>query len=539
MRNVFARIDTHFRDRPVRTYWILFAIGFLVYLYRLGDLPLFADEPTRSVVALEMIFSGNYWVPTINGEFYYRKTPLYNWILAGLMQLTGHTDEWIVRLPSLVPLFLYGLTIFYWVKKYLAHTTAFLAAAMFVTCGRMLIYASLLGHIDIFYAWVTFSAFAFSIDGWREGNTWKLFVIPYLLHTVGFMCKGLPSVLFAGITAGALPLLGGDWKKMFHPRHFLGLFLFTAIVTGYFYQYSQYNDPIGWWDQLWDQSKQRTVLDKSWYDSFLHLVTFPLDHFMHLAPWMLFMPALFFRGFRKQIRQHRFLWPVVIVFLANIPPYWLSPGYYPRYLFMLYPLFFIVLAHFYLQRREAQPLLRGVETGLNAVVFLLALAPLALFFVELQVDWKWIKALIFSLLILFSGFGMWYSRQYKWLWMVVVLLVVKLGFSWFVISHRLAYGEQSRYTEDAVRIGTKSLGHPLYIFRAYTPVNHNSTHYIEAIRGEILPYSEEFKPGDHVILIDSMTEQLLSHRYTFHKIDTFFVRYERTKLAVVEITGKK
>ena len=39
------------------------------------------DEAIRSLVALEMKLSGNLITPTLHGEYYYNKPPLYNWIL--------------------------------------------------------------------------------------------------------------------------------------------------------------------------------------------------------------------------------------------------------------------------------------------------------------------------------------------------------------------------------------------------------------------------------------------------------------------------
>ena len=83
----------------------------VIFLVNLGLLPLFADEPTRAVVALEMMYSDNYWVPTINGDYYYRKPPFYNWIIASLFGITGSKSEFIFRLPSVIPLFLFGMTI--------------------------------------------------------------------------------------------------------------------------------------------------------------------------------------------------------------------------------------------------------------------------------------------------------------------------------------------------------------------------------------------------------------------------------------------
>ena len=67
---------------PEKGFFLLLLFALPAFFINLGLLPLFADEPTRANVALEMILSGNYSVPTIGGEYYYNKPPFYNWILA-------------------------------------------------------------------------------------------------------------------------------------------------------------------------------------------------------------------------------------------------------------------------------------------------------------------------------------------------------------------------------------------------------------------------------------------------------------------------
>ena len=59
------------------------------YFWMLGAMPLAADEGVRSTVALEMILSDNYVVPTLFGEFYYRKPPLYNWLIIAFFKCFG------------------------------------------------------------------------------------------------------------------------------------------------------------------------------------------------------------------------------------------------------------------------------------------------------------------------------------------------------------------------------------------------------------------------------------------------------------------
>ena len=147
---------------PEKVFFLLLLLSLPAFFINLGLMPLFADEPTRANVALEMILSKNYSVPTVGGEYYYNKPPFYNWILAGVYTLTGNFSEFSTRLPAIIPMFLFTITIFYSVSYLLRDKRiALLSAMLFLVNGRMLIYDSMLGHIDIFYSWLTYSSFVF------------------------------------------------------------------------------------------------------------------------------------------------------------------------------------------------------------------------------------------------------------------------------------------------------------------------------------------------------------------------------------------
>ena len=56
------------------------------------------DEAIRSLVAQEMLWSGNYVAPTMHGDTYLNKPPLWNWILAISFYLHGEASEWLAAL---------------------------------------------------------------------------------------------------------------------------------------------------------------------------------------------------------------------------------------------------------------------------------------------------------------------------------------------------------------------------------------------------------------------------------------------------------
>ncbi len=82
--------------------FLVLIAGLFVYGYRLWDAPLDRTEPHRALVAHQMVRSGDWLLPRLNGELYLRKPPLIYWVEATSEKLTGHAQPWAWRLPSAV-----------------------------------------------------------------------------------------------------------------------------------------------------------------------------------------------------------------------------------------------------------------------------------------------------------------------------------------------------------------------------------------------------------------------------------------------------
>src|SRR5205085_2927161 len=107
--------------RLQRTLFLICFAGIaLVYLTHLGSVPvhLFADECRRALVAMEMDLSGNYLVPTLNGEDYLNKPPLYSWIISASYHLFGAYSAFALRFPVIMSILLHGVVIYLILKKY-------------------------------------------------------------------------------------------------------------------------------------------------------------------------------------------------------------------------------------------------------------------------------------------------------------------------------------------------------------------------------------------------------------------------------------
>ena len=139
------------QQRNKLLYVLSILLLFPALLINLGLMTFIDDEGIRTLVALEMKLSGNYITPTLHGEFYYNKPPLFNWILLGYFKLLGQINEFNTRIPTLVSLLGFAATVFYSFRKQYGTYTAFVLAMTLITCGRILFWDSLLGLIDIIF----------------------------------------------------------------------------------------------------------------------------------------------------------------------------------------------------------------------------------------------------------------------------------------------------------------------------------------------------------------------------------------------------
>lgn len=101
--------------------------------WTLSERPLNNHECFVSVTSREMLESGEWIVPTYNGEPRLQKTPLSYWLVAGLAKITGKVDEFTTRLPSAVFGVLSVVAIIYFVNQWLSFRIAILSAAVWAT----------------------------------------------------------------------------------------------------------------------------------------------------------------------------------------------------------------------------------------------------------------------------------------------------------------------------------------------------------------------------------------------------------------------
>ena len=482
-------------------------------LLNLGIVPLYAEEPRRATVALEMLLRENWLVPTINGDFYQLKPPVFNWMLASVYSIAGAPSEFATRIPTVISLLLLGLVIFLAGKKYVSLSFGALSALLFVTASGNLFFNALLAEIDLFYSLITYTALISLFHFYRQKKITLLFLVVYFLGAVGTLTKGLPSLLFTGLSLLVFFIVNKDFRKLFSLSHFAGILLYLVIVGGYFLAYSRQGDAVNYLLNLSVESGKRFSGD-TFLDYLGHMFLYPLDTLMNLLPASIFIIFIFRKSFLKDIRANSFMAFALLMFIVHFPVYWLPPGGRQRYIIMLYPFIIQVIVYFFLVYFEKEKkLFRILSIIITASVGIAALASLVpLFTVKATSLQVLVPVCVAAFIILAALFVFQLKKpRYTVISLLFSLVLLRFIFGFAVMPVRATEGRAPANKEAALKIAEITRGQQVRILKpSYFPMQ--SVFYYEKDRMEILPNSTDIVNGVYYIVSKFFLENYRIYR---------------------------
>ncbi len=507
--------------------------GIAISLYiNLGKQPLRMEEPRRALVALEMDLHKNWIVPTIYGEYYYKKPPVWNWMILLSTKILGSYSEWAIRFFSPFSLLLMGFIMFRMGKKYVHKDFAELSALLFLVSIDLFLFYSQLAEIDLFYSLITFTSIVSIFHFGPRGQYWKLFMVSYFLTAIGFLTKGLPSLAFQGISLLTFCIYYQQLDKLFTLRHFNAIGMFILIIAGFFMLYDQDNSPMGFLETLWSESSDRTVLSKGIHSFFVNLAVFPVEFLKNILPASLFVPFLFHKKVWKRIHQDPFMRFSFFMLISNILIYWFSPGTRQRYVYMLYPFMIYLLVFAYLEYRDETPKLEKIIHYIwGSILLIAALGCLALPFIpELKSLSHIIGVSVFSSL-LFGGLFFIHMRftVYRTAVLITALILSRVIIDLTMFPARSLPNSDTQMEKDqALEIARQTMDKPLYLYRD-VDLPLRMGFYLTREKQQILNIKQEIDTNAYFIV----NEHQLSGLQATPKIE-FTNKNQRTYYVIVE-----
>jgi 4-amino-4-deoxy-L-arabinose transferase-like glycosyltransferase len=216
--------------------WILLALFAAGWFCNLGYRHLVKpDEGRYAEISREMVASGDWLTPRLNGYKYFEKPALQYWATAVSFSVFGQS-EWAARLWPGLTGFLGVLLVFWAGKRLFAPPAALCGAAVTAGCALYVV----VGHILTLDMALTFfmsaSVFAFAVaqqDGGESGRRrWML--VAWASAALAVMTKGLVGIVLPAGAVAAYVLFQRDWGLLARLQLVRGGLLFLAIAAPWF-----------------------------------------------------------------------------------------------------------------------------------------------------------------------------------------------------------------------------------------------------------------------------------------------------------------
>ena len=215
-----------------------------LFFFRLGSYPLSnPDEGRYAEIPREMVASGDYVTPRLNGVVYFEKPPLVYWATAVCLKLFG-PSEWSMRAtPALFALA--GVLLTYAAARRLHGREAGLLAA--AVLGTSILYF-VIAHImlldmavSVFMA-ATLFCFVLGVREAPGARRRWLFYGLYASAALATLTKGLIGFLVTGAVMFLWLLIFNQWKRL-RPLHLpSGIALFLLIAAPWHILAAQANE---------------------------------------------------------------------------------------------------------------------------------------------------------------------------------------------------------------------------------------------------------------------------------------------------------
>ena len=199
--------------------------------------PLMLPDEGRYVgVAHEMLVSGDWITPTLNGLPFFHKPPLFYWITAASLALLGD-HELAARMASLVGGSAMAFSLFLFARRWMGERAA--RAALVVALTQPLVFiGSQFANLDMLVAGciactVLLLAHAvLSLDADEAGDI----ALPaaYVAAALGVLAKGLIGVVLPALVIGAWLLTTRRWRLLPRLWSWTGVFAFAVIALPWF-----------------------------------------------------------------------------------------------------------------------------------------------------------------------------------------------------------------------------------------------------------------------------------------------------------------
>lgn len=279
----------------------------LFYLILLGTRPLFVpDEGRYAEIAREMLQSGNYITPHLNGIKYFEKPPLFYWLAAAAMQFGG-VNLWSLRLVNAFLGVLGCIATYFTAYKLYDRKTALLAASILASTALYFVMAHMI-NLDLtvsFFLAITLYAFILGVK--QKQN--RYFLLAAAFAACAVLTKGLIGIVFPILIIGLWIVCSKEWRLITQINYLTCVSVFLCIALPWHLLVGYHNPEFYYFYFIEQHFLRYTTEAVGHYQPFWFFIPALLLGFF---PWIVFLPGAFIKSFTNKFNLFLLIWIVSI-----------------------------------------------------------------------------------------------------------------------------------------------------------------------------------------------------------------------------------
>jgi 4-amino-4-deoxy-L-arabinose transferase-like glycosyltransferase len=190
----YIQIKTAVSYRALLLFTIVFSL--IICIWGIWSVPLLThNEGRRAVVVREMLANRQWLIPTLNGQIYLAKPPLFYWAAGAFGLLFQSTAEWVIRLPSSLSALGTLWLLYRHMKRLLGDWPALLSAMTLLAAAKFTMHARL-AEIEMLLTFCCTAAMLFFLDYLKQPDSYKPLYYSYAFLGLAFLTKGPVALVF-------------------------------------------------------------------------------------------------------------------------------------------------------------------------------------------------------------------------------------------------------------------------------------------------------------------------------------------------------
>jgi len=273
-----------------------------LYFTGLGIRPLWnQDEGMHAGTSMDMLRTGDWITPTVNGEVFFDKPALHNWLVAVSLRVLGPT-EFAARLPNAIMGLATVVVLFVIGRRMFGPGPAFLGSVVLATSAQFFALSRTVMHDMTLTFCVTAGLGLFYVGASHDFRQRRWFISAAAVLGLAVLAKGPAGLILPGAVAFFYLVLRRELPRVWQMAPGWGIVIFLAVTAPWYIAVAAANpDFVSYF--LVELNVGSFVSSESTHPApFWYYVPVLAGT---LIPWSLFLPVALWRSFRQRAADPR------------------------------------------------------------------------------------------------------------------------------------------------------------------------------------------------------------------------------------------